>query len=390
MKSNYLTAFLQEVEKAFTQNQVVQIRIFHPVAKNAEVKKIVAKPVIIKAGTMISFVFSYATKDITKNYNALEALQLIDKLLMEEFNEAELKTSTTIFTLIHAGSAHAKMKKQALTSEAVISSQHDHAKHRLIETHNNTYLKALGILDDQFRVKPSMQDKYKQINKYVEIVDALLKEYTPPKMFNVVDMGAGKGYLTFALYDHLRHTKKWKLQVSGIEYRNDLVALCNTIATHAGFEALTFKQGSIKDADITNVSMLIALHACDTATDDAIYKGITAGAAIIICSPCCHKQVRNAMQPTGPLKDITQFGILKERQAEIVTDTIRALLLEAFGYKTNVMEFISTEHTPKNLLITAVKRKHTDKPDANVIDTIQALKEVVGLDRHYLESLLLK
>ena len=148
----------------------------------------------------------------------------------------------------------------------------------------------------------------------------------------------------------------------------DLVDSCNEIAQACGFENLHFRTGSIDTAELPKVDMLIALHACDTATDQAIYRGITAGAQIILCAPCCHKQIRKQVHPDNALRAITGFGILEERQAEIVTDTIRALILRAFGYKTNVFEFISTEHTPKNLLISAIKTGIEKTPRKEVLE----------------------
>lgn len=175
--------------------------------------------------------------------------------------------------------------------------------------------------------------------------------------------------------------------MTGIELRSDLVSICNDIAVHAGFDNLTFKAGSIETTPIAQPDILIALHACNTATDDAIAKGIHAKAKMIICSPCCHKQIRKQMAPTTAVNSILQFGILKERQAEIVTDTIRALILRAYGYQTHVMEFISTDHTPKNLLITAIKESDPSEPLQNYMEEIEALKALYGISEHQLEKL---
>jgi hypothetical protein len=134
--------------------------------------------------------------------------------------------------------------------------------------------------------------------------------------------------------------------------------------------------------------MLIALHACDTATDDAIYKGIQANAKVIICAPCCHKQIRKQMAPQNELKNITKHGILLERQAEIVTDTIRSLILEAYGYKTKVFEFIATEHTPKNVLIVGTKSEKNEAAKKESLDKVSGLKNLFNIKTHYLETLL--
>jgi hypothetical protein len=166
-----------------------------------------------------------------------------------------------------------------------------------------------------------------------------------------------------------------------------LVDICNTIAQKAGLANLNFVKGTIEKAELNKIDILIALHACDTATDDAIYRGIKSEAELIVCAPCCHKQIRKAMNVTNELNNVTRFGILKERQAEIITDTIRAMILEAHGYKTNVFEFISLEHTPKNVMI--VGRKTKDKKNKKeILNNIAAIKRLYGIEKHYLETLL--
>ena len=201
-------------------------------------------------------------------------------------------------------------------------------------------------------------------------------------------MGCGKGYLTFALYDYLHNKIKTTATVYGIEMREDLVNKCNSIAESVGYDKLHFKKGTIQDAVLPSIDMLIALHACDTATDDAIYKGIQANAKVIICAPCCHKQIRRQMAPDNELKSITKHGILLERQAEMVTDAIRALLLEANGYKTKVFDFIATEHTPKNVMIVGTKTKDGKVNKAEWLTKVAELKKLFNIEYHYLEKLL--
>jgi hypothetical protein len=170
--------------------------------------------------------------------------------------------------------------------------------------------------------------------------------------------------------------------------RKELVENCNNIAAKAGFNQLNFITGSIDTAEIPATDMLIALHACDTATDQAIYRGITSGAKVIICAPCCHKQIRKSMKPANDIKAITKYGILEERQAEILTDAMRALILEAFGYQTKVFEFISTEHTPKNIMIVGVKTEVSAKTNPAAIEQLKNLKAMYNIEYHQLEKLM--
>jgi hypothetical protein len=232
-----------------------------------------------------------------------------------------------------------------------------------------------------------MNDKYLQINRYIELLEPFTRDLALPDGFHVADMGSGKGYLTFALYDYLTGIQGKSLRMTGVESRKELVKLSNDIAEKAGFTRLKFVTGIIKEVKLEKIDILIALHACDTATDDAIFRGITSGASLIVCAPCCHKQIRKEFRVTNEFKSITKHGILEERQAEIVTDGIRALVLEAHGYKTKVFEFISTEHTPKNLMIVGRKVTGTPAGRAKCLKQIQVIKAMFGIEKHYLEGL---
>jgi len=190
------------------------------------------------------------------------------------------------------------------------------------------------------------------------------------------------------LYDYLTNSLKLTPKMTGVEFRPDLVQICNDIATKANFAQLKFEKGTIVDTQLDKIDVLIAFHACDTATDDAIFRGIKSGAALIVCAPCCHKQIRKAMNVSGELANVTKFGILKERQAEIITDTLRALMMEYFGYKTNVFEFIPLEHTPKNVMIVGRKVSTSAADQKRILADIAAIKKVYGIEKHYLETLL--
>jgi SAM-dependent methyltransferase len=198
-----------------------------------------------------------------------------------------------------------------------------------------------------------MAAKFRQINKFVELLSHLSTEATLPsdRPLRVVDMGCGKGYLTFATAAFFGA----RADVLGLEARPDLVELCNRVVREEKFSNLTFAAGTIADTKLDRADVLVALHACDTATDDAIAKGIAAQASLIVVSPCCQKELRPQLVAPSVLAEALKHGIFQERQAEFVTDAIRAQLLEWAGYRTKVFEFVSTEHTAKNLMIAAVK-----------------------------------
>jgi hypothetical protein len=201
-------------------------------------------------------------------------------------------------------------------------------------------------------------------------------------------MGSGKGYLTFALYDYMRNFLGMTPHITGIELRQTLVDTCNSSARESGFDGLSFAAQNISEYTPGRLDMLIALHACDTATDLALAAGIRNKARIIVAAPCCHKQIRRDMTPKNEMVPVLRHGILEERQAEILTDGIRALLLESEGYQTKVFEFISAEHTAKNVMITAVLGKTGKQKQQKALNEVKAIKESYGIRVHELEKLL--
>ena len=388
MKSNKINLFLEKLNTSLCENNFIKITISDKRDKRNDLKNVSAKLVEIKAGTKLSFVYRYPTKDITKNHEITESVELIREMLEKEFLRADLFTVNMDFHLvINKKSNDISLIEKTSSINKIKPISHDKLKNRLINP-NNLYLYELGITTREGKVKTDKNDKFRQINKYIEIIESIIKSKDLNENFNIADMGSGKGYLTFALYDFLVNKLNLNPNITGVEFRQELVEKCNSIADQENFKNLTFKKGSIETADFPPADVLIALHACDTATDEAIYRGIKSGSEIIICAPCCHKQIRKQMKPENEIKSIIKHGILEERLAEIVTDSIRSLILEAYGYKTKVFEFITTEHTPKNLLIVGVKEKIEKDQKEIVLNKIENLKSMFGIKSHYLEELL--
>ncbi len=354
--------------------------------------RIVIKAVQLKSGLKLSFTYCYKTQEIVKNHLIEPGLVIINTLLGSEFMSARLFTPDQDIQVEYNknNKLTINLLKPALTNQyKTIAQGHDRKKTRWIESENNLYLTALGVTNEQGSIVKSMEDKFRQINKFIEIVQSLLESsgLDQKSEFSIVDMGSGKGYLTFALYDFLNTISDKQVSVTGIESRKNLVDFCNQVAESVEFDRLQFDHGTIKDHRIESADVTIALHACDTATDDAIYQGIRSKSSLIILAPCCHKQIRKEIQPSGALKDVLKFGILLERQAEIVTDALRSLLLELSGYDAKVFEFISPEHTSKNLMVVGVKHDRTIETTA-ILQQIEDLKNLYGIQVHYLESLL--
>jgi hypothetical protein len=274
---------------------------------------------------------------------------------------------------------------------------HERAKRRLLSL-EAPFLQALGVVDRGGALVPAMARKWKQINKFAEVLDHALDEAglaqgTPPEgaaPLQVVDFGAGKGYLTFATHHHLATTRGWPVRTLGVELRQELVDLCNEAARRCELAGLEFECGDVSRVVPEKVDVMIALHACDTATDHALATGIRAGAAVILSSPCCHKQLRPQLELPQVLRPMLRHGIHLAQEAEMLTDSLRALLLEAHGYDAQVFEFISLEHTSKNKMILAVRRRQP-LPAARhqaLLDEIQRIKAFYGVKEHCLESLL--
>lgn len=389
MPANEIELFISKFADSFKQGTLVKLTLSNKRDKEGELRNVFIKPVAVKQGLKLSFVYRHNTKDITKNYDVTEALSMLRDLLTTTFYKGDLFTTEAdiILTIYSNNKTNLLTKKPSTVAAPDVA--HNREKKRYVGNDAaSIYMHELGITSADGKVKADKQDKYRQINKYVEIIDSVVASAGLADDFTVVDMGAGKGYLTFALYDYLVNKLHKHPNVAGVEMREGLVQTCNDIAKQSGFDKLNFIQGSIDTAELPQADMLIALHACDIATDQAIYRGIKADSKVIICAPCCHKQVRKALHPINELSSITKFGILEERQAEILTDTIRALILEAYGYKTKVFEFISTEHTPKNVLIVGVKDEKHKELKQDALEKVNKLKALFNLEYHQLEKLM--
>jgi len=389
---NGTTQFLDFLTSSLADNSFIKAQLSDYQGEEGDLKNLYLKKVVVKRQEKISFLYRYKTKDITKNYFPDEGLKLLGSLVAENgFCSAQLFTLKRNVHIEFAKGGFI-LKEENPTLHELPSLAHDKPKNRKIEAQGKTYLHELGITDVQGNVHKNAQDKYKQINHYIEILSSLLKNLPERSVTNIVDMGAGKGYLTFALYDYLNNVLGKSARVTGVEFRKDLVELCNGIARKSGFDSLHFEEGTIENyAPQTELNVLIALHACDTATDEAIYQGITANADLIGVAPCCHKQIRREMEKhsvQNELDFLVKHGIFLERQTEMVTDGLRSLILEYHGYATKVFEFISDAHTPKNVLIVGEKRANVSIDRKSILEKIRESKKYFGISYHHLEVLL--
>ena len=347
------------------------------------VEHVYIRSVALKDGIRLNFVYRYPDHDLTRNHLIPDGVAMVRDWLGKASLAATLFTNNQRHQLLFNRHSEPKITSDP-TGPVLVQEQHDREKSRLIQ--NEDFLKHLGVLDPAGRPRTQMSDKYRQIHHFVELLAPALRGLSKGKELRIVDMGSGKGYLTFALYAFLRQ-EGFKVSIMGIERRRALVDLCNRAAAQCEFGELRFAVGEISTVRLDGVDMMVALHACDTATDDALYRAIAADVQLIFAAPCCHKELRPQLAAPPALAPLFVHGIQSDRMAEAITDALRCLYLEASGYVTRIQEFIALEHTAKNLLITAAKNPIPIDGDL-LFRKAAAFQEEFGIKRQRLGNLL--
>ena len=381
--------FLELLAAAWRDETFVKITLSRYAGSETGLRNVYGRIVKLRAGPHLSLVYRYATRDVTKNRPLAEALPAVEQMLARDFEEAHLFTTQGDWQFRNVPDGKDVLRASRPVFLAAPAPEHDREKRKALNEGDAPFLRRLGVTSATGEARPGMADKLRQIQRFVEIlghcVDA--SPLRDRQACRVLDMGAGKGYLTFAAAEFFR-ARGVRADITGVEARSDLVETTNRAAEETGYETLRFVRGTIGETVVEGgIDLLIALHACDTATDDALARGIEAGASLILASPCCHQEIRAHWRPPDVLREILSHGILAEREAEIVTDGVRALLMEIRGYKTTVFEFISAEHTGKNLMIAAQKRAAAPDP-APLRERLRALLDFYGVREQRLARLL--
>jgi SAM-dependent methyltransferase len=386
--SDAVADFVSECQKSLDSGSFVKLTLSNYKGPEQHLQKVAARLIEVKRGRELSLQFHFDTRQTVKNHPLHEAPSMIRELIHSGFRNAHLFTTTNDFQLT-IGKRSSRLQKGKARVAETPSRDHDRSKTSQIDP-GAFYLKALGITSDDGSVRAQQRDKWRQINKYVEILGGLLDQSSlrDATGLKLVDMGSGKGYLTFAAYDFFTNIRGLNVEMIGVDTKQELVQLCNQVAAAAGFSGLQFVHGEIETFGVTQADVLIALHACDTATDDALFKGISAAAEIIVAAPCCHKEIRKQIKPPAALRNVLKHGTLAEREAELLTDGLRAMLLEQNGYSTKVFEFVPTQHTPKNTMIVAVRKDSGSPPLPRISAEIEELKGLYGIREQRLENLL--
>lgn len=399
--------FLHSLRGVLAARQSFRLSLAKPEGGEPGLERLMVREIELRGERALSFLWRYQTRDITKNHGLEEGVDVLAGLLGTPFQNAHLLTDTRELQLAYSRKGRPTLRVGKLkpatgaeppvpgdaTSAAAEASSHDRSKQRYLAMERPVW-RALGLTHEGrqgLELVPAMSRKWKQINKFIEIFSRALSQSalaSSPDV-HVADFGSGKGYLTFAMHEYLRSLGK-EAHVLGVELREDMVRLCNEVARSEGCEGLRFDQGDVREYRPERLDVMIALHACDIATDFAIHLGLRAKAQIIMCSPCCHKQLRPQMQSPALLKPLLQHGIHLGQEAEMITDGLRALLLESEGYGTQVFEFISLEHTSKNKMILAIRRPQgiSDERRAQVLAQIEEIKRFYGIRDQALQALL--
>lgn len=381
------TSFMASLRESLAIETFVKLSLGKSRGKEVA-RKLRITLVAIQDSVQLRFIFQFPARDITENYSIELGCKRIADLIGQDYLSANLFTTDSDLSLLYNKRGQATLHQTKVELRDKPSVDHNRKKNHVVELEKD-FLVHLEVTSASGQLKPTMASKFKQINRFVEIVDDLVRESTLADTLDirVIDIGSGKGYLTFALFDYFSTKRRRNMTVTGVEVRPELVDLCNQIAKRLEFHGLRFQAGQASRVELDDLDIVIALHACNTATDDAIFRGVVAQAAIIICAPCCQHQIAPQLSKNQEsLAGIYRFGLLKQRQADMITDASRALLLESVGYRVKVIEFVSTEHTNKNLMIAAVQDSMVDRLAAKT--QYNKLKCLFGFEDHELERLL--
>lgn len=384
--------FLLTCHEAFNKQQLQRLVLSKYKGDEPDLNRITIRPVLLKNQILLSFLYEYKTNHVTKNLSIEDSFAFWQAEIGNHFFNAHLVSDEWEVQLSVSKKGKVLMKKypnKNKPTQDTTNASHDRAKNRFVEQ-DRPYLRELGVTDARGNVIPAMSRKWKQINKFIEVLSRAIDNtgLANHQKVHIADFGSGKAYLTFAVHDYFVDKLQVQTEVTGVELRQNLVDLCNKTAQKLTLQGIKFEQGDVQHFKAQGINIMIALHACDIATDYAIHMGIRTGAEIIMCSPCCHKQIRPQMKSPTMLAPLLQHGIHMGQEAEMVTDGLRALLLEANGYDTQVFEFISLEHTSKNKMILAQKRKQP-RDNSAILAQIQSIKEFYGIKEQCLESLLM-
>lgn len=342
--------------------------------------KVKIRPVKLKEQLYFQTSVSDGKKEFHKNYEKAELLEQLDHWLRKDYRQLQMDTTTqSIQALVSKKGKTTVKQKIARDMRSARVLDHNRKKRYLLEEGTPIpFLVDLGVMTAEGAIVRSRYDKFRQINRYLEFVEDILPELDKDRELTLIDFVCGKSYLTFALYYYLTVKKQYRIRMIGLDLKKDVMEHCQELAEKYGYDRLTFLTGDIADYDgVEMVDMVVSLHACDTATDYALEKALQWNAKVIFAVPCCHHELNRQMHSTE-MNPVLKYGLIQERMAALMTDAFRADVLELEGYQVQVLEFIDMEHTPKNILIRAVKQ-NTPLPFEKKEKLLDSLQTCMGI-----------
>lgn len=358
---------LRELLQDTVNDGLYRITISNP-RKKDKAFKIKIRPVMVKGVILFQETLYDGTKVFHENREAKETIDRVEEQLTSEFRQCEIehKECKAAILVSKRGKVtiNRKRTKDIETGPeetGQIRMAHNRTKKYILEEGIPVpFLVDLGVQTKEGRIVRARYDKFRQINRFLEFIQDILPTLSKERTLHIIDFGCGKSYLTFAVYYYLHELKKYDVEITGLDLKEDVIVHCNRLSEKYGYSSLHFRQGDIAEYEGQGpVDMVMTLHACDTATDYALAKAVEWKAGVILSVPCCQHEVNRQIR-NEELASILKYGLIKERISALITDALRAELLESEGYETDILEFIDMEHTPKNLLIRAVKRETPD------------------------------
>lgn len=327
--------------------------------------KIKIRPVLLKQNLYFQVTYYENDQVFHKNLKQFEVETEILPVLENDFKQMQVEHKKAMITILISKKGQVTVKKKRKDKDFFNWEQdlsHNRSKQYILEEGKPIpFFIDLGVMNEEGKVLKVKYDKFRQINRFLEFIEDILPKLPQNKEIKIIDFGCGKSYLTFAMYYYLKELKGYDIQMIGLDLKTDVIRRCNEIKDRYGYEKLTFYKGDIASYEGTqNVDMVVTLHACDTATDYALAKAVQWDASVILSVPCCQHELNGQIE-NAALSPVLKYGLLKERLAALVTDGLRGELLEQAGYQVQMLDFIDMEHTPKNILIRAVKNKNTKK-----------------------------
>lgn len=376
---------MNELSKLLQENlniEFISATLSNPKKKD-DVQKVKIRPVLKKEVLYFQFESFRNNQAFHENVEEKKACEILLEY-MGNMRQMQMETQRADYTVLVSKKGKVTIKSKIKKGgKKKIDMSHDRKKKYVLEEGVPVpFLQDLGVMTQDGKIVRAKSDKFRQINRFLEFIEDILPNLDPGRETTIIDFGCGKSYLTFAMYHYLHCLKGYPVRIIGLDLKKDVISRCNLLAEQYGYEKLRFYHGDIASYEgVDHVDMVVTLHACDTATDYALAKAVRWGARVILSVPCCQHELNRQMK-NEQMKPVFQYGLIKERMAALYTDALRAQLLEGQGYRTQILEFIDMEHTPKNILIRAVwdgRKKHNEKELQEIMDFLSVKPTLASL-----------